>query len=133
MYAIKSQICSSVKIEPHMGMPVPIPPRRIFPCNRAGLAPSIRFGSVNTAGACMDIESAPAIVCMDASPAAFRSSAKTPSPAPVSPWQAAQFCAKSCFPSASDSGVVLDCHRKATTSQRWDSVREVVDNSVKAW
>ena len=25
---------------PHMGMPVPMPPRRILPCKSAGLAPS---------------------------------------------------------------------------------------------
>src|SRR6266511_6001737 len=37
-YAIRFQICCSVKIEPHMGIPFPIPPRIILPCNNAGLA-----------------------------------------------------------------------------------------------
>ena len=59
----------------------------------AGLAPSIRCGSVKLTGPCIDIFIEPFIVCIDNSPAAARSSAKTPSPAPFSPWQAAQFCA----------------------------------------
>src|SRR6266545_6041459 len=80
--AIRSQICCSVKIDPHIGMPVPIPPRRILPCNNAGLAPSILVGSVKSAGVCIIVVSAPFIVCLDDSPAAARSSAKTPLPAP---------------------------------------------------
>jgi hypothetical protein len=66
----------------------------------------MRRGSVRRAGSCILIEASPIRLCDEASPAAARSSANTPSPAPPSPWQAAQFWAKSRSPS--EPSVVLD-------------------------